>query len=112
MLTRHVHPQAARITLMPLLVAHLAPLRREPDDILGAAAVYALTLKERSPAKHGVFAAQMYQPLYIGEKGLLLAADIPMQPAQLVVLTVDVVVALLAAAEGIARRQHRHALGE
>ena len=49
-----------------------------------------------------------------GELGehVVLAGVVPVDPAQLVVLAVDVVVALLGAAQLVAVRDHRHALGQ
>ena len=44
------------------------------------------------------------------EQAALVGVQVPVEPADLIVLTVGVVVAVLAAAHFVAAKQHRHAL--
>ena len=69
-------------------------------------------LEETLPAEDRVIAAQLDEPG--GELGKLLVGlnCVPVDPGQLVVLAVDVVVSLLGAAPLVAVGDHRYALGQ
>ena len=69
-------------------------------------------LEEPLPAEHRMRGAQRGQPgRELGEH-LVVAGVVPVDPADLVVLGVDVVVAALGAAQLVAVGDHRHALGQ
>ena len=55
---------------------------------------------------------QLRQLLDEGDEGTPLVLDLPVQPADVAVLAIGVVVALLGAAELVARQQHRRALAQ
>ena len=87
---------------------------REPLDLaqVGLAAAHGRAVEEAPAAHDGVVAAQMDELAGELQEGLLLVVQVPVDPRQLVVLAVRVVVALLRAAEFVAVGDHRHALGE
>src|SRR5260370_33139609 len=92
----------------PVLVGHHLSARLEPTDIHSAANRTAL--EPATPAKHGVVASQPDQPARHLQQ---LPVDlIPVDPRQLVVLAVSVVVARLRPAELVTHEQHRHARRE
>ena len=97
---------APRIPRLPVLLAHLLAVEPEPGEVLDAADLAAL---EPAPApEDGVLAAQVGD---LPAPRLELLVDVlPVEPRDLVVLAVGVVVALLGAAELVAAEQHRHAL--
>src|SRR5260370_17662808 len=92
----------------PVLVGHHLSARLEPANIHSAA--NPAPLEPPAPAKHGVLASQPDQPARHLQQ---LPVDlIPVDPRQLVVLAVSIVVALLRPAELVTHEQHRHALRE
>ena len=69
--------------------------------------------EEAPPPEHRVLGAQPDERADVVQQlGVVLGADRPVDPGDLVVLAVGVVVALLGAADLVAREQHRHALGQ
>ncbi|GMA31398.1 hypothetical protein GCM10025875_13900 [Litorihabitans aurantiacus] len=106
--------QGPGVAGVPLVLRHGAAGGREPLDVLDL-----LTLgigdpaaEEAAAAEHGVLGAQPDRPLGEVEQRGLVGVEVPVHPRQLVVLAVDVVVALLGAADLVAVGEHRHALGQ
>src|SRR5690606_3810258 len=89
---------------------HLRAVRAQPQEILDARAGYLAPAEEMPAAEHGVLAAQPHHALHERQELALLRAEIPVKPADLVVLAVGVVVAALGAPDLVAAEQHRYAL--
>src|SRR5687768_16117250 len=102
--------ERARIRVMPVARGHLMAERMTPAHILMLAIDPPRALEEGVALQTGRMLAQREQ--LPDERGEPYAARgvIPVDPADLVVLAVGVVVAGLRAAELVARQQHRHAL--
>ena len=66
--------------------------------------------EEAPPLQHRLLVPQLDQPPRELEQRLPPLVEVPVQPGELVVLAVGVVVALLGAADLVAGEQHRHAL--
>src|SRR3569623_2128743 len=98
--------------MVPFLIAHLIAVRLEPGDVFHLTAFDALTLKEAALAKYRLLFAQRDEALRIVQEFPVGVAPLPTQPAELGILAIGVVVALLRAAHLVAREQHRHALGQ
>src|SRR5262245_17101322 len=104
--------QAAREAVRPLVGGHLLPVGPKPGKILDLRALDAPTLKEPPPVEDRVREAQAYEAPRELELLLGGARERPVDPGQLAVLAVGVVVALLGSRALVAREQHGHALGE
>src|SRR5207249_1457315 len=87
---------------------HLLAVWRDPREILDAAD--AASLKIFPPPKNRLRQPEVNQLLYKFKQSLLFVGEVPVDPAQLVVLTVRIVVALLRPAHLVAVANHRHAL--
>src|SRR5690606_4073112 len=96
----------------PLVVGHLVAGGAEPGDILDAELLVVFADQEALPAQDGIGPAQGDQAAGEGQQLGAVFIQVPVDPAQLVILAVDVVVTLLGAAELIAGEQHGRALGE
>src|SRR5262249_14301903 len=106
---RQEYAEAARETILPLLVRHLRAARLEPDNVADRIAANRAVLEETAPPEDAMSATQADQ--LAGEPQQLIAIlGLPVEPRELVVLAVGVVVATLAVTALIAREQHRHAL--
>src|SRR5689334_9165490 len=92
------HAQAAYARLAPLLVAHLVAVRAIPLDIKDLAALDTAALEKLAAVQGGVVVANLDQPARPFEQLALGLAAPPVDPAQLVILAVAVVVAVLGAA--------------
>ena len=69
-------------------------------------------VKEGRAAEHRMLGAEPEQPPREGEEHPRALVDLPVEPGDLVVLAVRVVVAALGVPELVAGEEHRHALGE
>src|SRR5690606_26713103 len=81
-------------------------------DILDAQFLVVFTDQEALPAQDGIGPAQGDQAAGEGQQPGAVLIQVPVDPTQLVVLAINVVVTLLGAAEFIAGEQHGGALGE
>lgn len=95
----------------PVLVGHLGAVGGEPGDVAQpvlAAPSHRLAGEEPAPAEHRVLGAQRRH--HPGEGQQVHVRVGPVDPGELVVLAVAVVVAVLGAAQLVAVTDHRHAL--
>ena len=106
---RHVS-QKARVRQIPIGFRHLGGLRRQPFHVVGA--VRLLAVQPAARPQLGKVAAQPGE--FANERGeIVFAAGLrPVHPADLVILAIGVIVAVLAVADLVARQQQRHALRE
>src|SRR5262249_35112786 len=98
-------------TRTPVLVGHLGALGGEPRDVGQAvlpAATYRLAIEEPAPAEHRMIRTQCRH--HTGELQQAAVGGGPVDPGELVVLAVAVIVAVLRAAQLVAVTDHRHAL--
>ena len=104
----------ARTRLVPFLLRHVRARRREPLDLAerGLAAALCGSLQETSAAHHRVIAAQVNEVAGETQEVVVVLIQIPVDPRELVVLAVRVVVASLGAAQLVSVGDHRHTLGE
>ena len=107
------HPHGAAESGLPVLRLHERAVRLQPRDVGNALAgghAHRPAVEEAPAPEGGVVAAQPGQGG--GELHQRLIHVVPVDPGDLVVLRVSVVVALLRAAQLVAVQQHRHALAE
>src|SRR5216683_6519006 len=95
---------------LPVLLAHLCRLGREPGDVLHPGPVQRAALEPAPPGEDAVLAAQRDQVAGEVEQGLV--EVLPVEPGKLVVLAVGVVVALLRAPDLVPAADHRDPLRE
>ena len=104
-------PMRARVRVVPVARVHLVAERMTPAHVLVLAIDLARALQEGVASQARRMLAQREQlPDERGEPDCGASARLPVDPADLVVLAVRIVVAALRAAELVARLQHRHAL--
>jgi hypothetical protein len=104
---------ARSLAVVPVLRGHLGPGGGEPAHVLDAELGVEGAGEEAPPAQHRQGLAQDQQALgELGEVPLVLADRLPVDPGDLVVLAIGVVVALLGAGELVAGEQHRRAAGQ
>src|SRR5688572_24060883 len=106
------HAEAVRGAVGPVALLHLGAGGVDPGDVLDAELLVEDAGKEAPVAQDGVLHAQPDQLPDVGDHALLAVAVVPVDPGDLVILAVGVVVALLRAAELVACEQHRRALRE
>src|SRR6185503_14407059 len=87
--------ETAREAVRPLLVGHLLPVGAEPGEVLDLRALDAAALEEAPPVEDGMGQAEANQPSRELELRLGRTGQRPVDPGQVVVLAVGVVVALL-----------------
>src|ERR1700722_19308884 len=97
---------------MPFVFAHLVASWVEPQNILYIRALDRPALKKMPATKNGMALAQIYHALNECQKIAVLRLQIPLQPANFVVLTVGVIVSVLRMAHSISGIHHGHTLGE
>src|SRR5207247_7141702 len=95
---------------VPGFVGHLAAVGRQPHQILDAAD--AAALKVLSPPKNRLREPKPDEPPDEFEQVVVLVEETPVDPGQLVILAVRVVVPTLAAPELVPMADHRAALRE
>src|SRR5258708_2158955 len=113
-LTVEEETDGAGKAVLPVLVRHDLPVGAEPADVSGIGAVQRTAHEPASTLEDGMLVAEVDDP---GEEGqqltvLLIAGVLPVEPGELIVLAVGVVVASLRAADLVAAVDHRHADGE
>jgi hypothetical protein len=101
---------AADQAVRPLLVVHLQAIRAVPLDVLDLVAPDGPSLEEGAAMEDRVLLAQRDQPLGEAEQLALVPIEIPVEPADRVILAVGVVVPALGAPPLVAGDEHRHAL--
>ena len=102
--------QASGIALIPIVLRHLLAVGSKPGQILDLRPVNAATLEELPSMKDRVFLAKLDEEPCEIEQLLIQLGPVPIEPADLIVLTVAVVVALLGPPDLITHAMHRHAL--
>ena len=104
--------KAFRLPVAPLLRPHDKSLRIEPGRVADAEFFVPFAGEESGTPQHGVTLSQLGQALHeLDQLGAVLV-PIPVDPADLVVLAVGVVVAALRSPELVAGGEHRRALRE
>src|SRR4029079_18207367 len=88
-------PGRERAATRPVGLAHSPPVGPEPPDVRGPGAAVLLSGEKGRPPKHGMLGAEPQQPPGELEEAFRALAELPVDPRQLVVLAVGVVVALL-----------------
>src|SRR5690242_20161941 len=104
------YAEATDIPLFPILFGHLLAVRTEPGEVLDVRAVYTAALKELPASKDRMSRPEHDQSAGEGEKRLLSIREVPIEPADIIVLTVGVVISLLRTADFVASADHRDAL--
>src|SRR5207248_4834733 len=94
-----------------IVLGHFVATGIEPHHVFDLASANAPALEEFGTPKNRMLVPELNQPPdKLGECLLLLVSFLPIKPADLVVLAIGVVVAVLGPAEFVATEQHRHAL--
>jgi hypothetical protein len=106
---RDQHPQETVLRIRPIRVGHLRAVRPDPHHVLLATAVEH-PAEERAPPQHGIRPEDLQR--LPGEPQHVQVSAFPVEPAELVVLAVGVVVPLLRAPDLVAAEEHPYALGE
>src|SRR5689334_2879583 len=104
------HAERTRVLVVPVACVHLVTERMPPADVLVLAIDLARALEEGVASQARRVFAQREQLSDERSEPDTALGEVPVDPADLIVLAVGVVVALLRAAELVARLQHRHAL--
>jgi hypothetical protein len=112
LVAREADCEAADVMHVPGLVRHLLSGGLKPRDVLHAGAANRPALEELPPLKNGLCLPDPDGALHEIEERLLLRGEIPVEPRQVVVLAVRVVVSVLGVAEFVACKDHGHALRE
>ncbi len=99
------HAQRFRETCAPILVGHLLSVGTKPRQIVYVAAANRFSLEPFAPEKYRMLLSELDD--LASELELLAIYRVPIQPRNLIVLAVRVVVALLGPAEFVAGEQHR-----
>ncbi|KAF1030541.1 MAG: hypothetical protein GAK37_01254 [Pseudomonas sp.] len=106
------HAQAAAVAVLPLLGGHLVAVRRKPRHVLDPD-VFVVVAHQKTPAPQDrIRQAQLDQAFDEREQRLAIIVQVPVDPADLAVLAVRVVVAVLGAGEFISGHHHRRTLGQ
>src|SRR5262245_23240417 len=69
-------------------------------------------LEEFAALKHGLSAPEMDQRAHAFIPRLLLLGELPIEPGQLVILAISIVITLLTMANLVTGKEHRHTLGQ
>ena len=96
------HAEAERKAGVPVFLGHLGAIDVEPHDILHAGAADAPALEKFRPAEDRVLAPELDQPRGKLAQLLLPLRELPVEPGDLVILAVGIVIAVLRAAKLIA----------
>src|SRR6185437_15981586 len=104
--------KAAGVAVLPTLLGHLGPGRIEPGDVADAELLVEIAGQVTAAAEYRVPMPKLGELFDEGDQRLAALADVPVDPADLVVLAISVVVAALGAGELVASEQHRRALAE
>src|SRR5207244_7678981 len=96
------HPETPDNGRIPLLIAHFIAAWIEPHHIYDVTAAHPSAPKEFRTPKDGMGAAKLDQLSCKLEKLILFFVALPIEPADLVVLAIGVIVPLLGSAELIA----------
>src|SRR3954451_20063278 len=104
------HPNATNKSRGPFFVAHLAPARIEPHHVANLRTSYSPTLKKLRPTKHRMCMTKTDQLSRELQKLILLFVARPIEPTDLVVLTIRIVIAVLRPSPLVSTTEHRDAL--
>src|SRR5215211_3880350 len=97
---------------VPFCVSHLVTVCTDPRDVLYIRTTNLAAAEETSPAQARMFAAQCDDATGELKEMLMLRVEVPVVPADFIILAICVVVAALRASNLIAATQHRYALRE
>ena len=104
--------EAFRLRVAPLLRPHHETVWVEPSRVANADSFVPFPGEETRASEHGVIPTQLGQALHeLAQLGAVLV-PIPIDPTDLVVLTIGVVVSVLRSPEFVAGGEHRRALRE
>jgi hypothetical protein len=93
--TDQMNAQATRMGCLPRVVGHLSAARRQPCGFRCALAAQRFPMEKATAMKYGLIVIKSDHMANEVEQFLLFGPHFPVQPTQLVVLTVRVVVATL-----------------
>ena len=94
----------------PVVLGHLPAVRAEPGQVLDLRAANLPAKEKLASAQGRVVVKQLDQIASVGQQIALLAIELPIKPARLVVLAIGVVVAVLGPPDLVAAADHRDAL--
>ena len=110
-LSAEEEPQAAAFGVVPVVVDEFPPPRRQPGNVLDVRAGNAATVEKAVAVENDMFRAKPDEaPHELPERQAVLVDALPVDPADLIVLAIGIVVAVLGASEFIPRDQHGDAL--
>ena len=109
---RKKYSQAACGFLLPLFVSHFLAVRMQPKNVLDVRALDRSSLKEIPAVKNGMVFSQSNQAPDKAEQFGIGGFRIPIDPTDLIVLAICVVVSQLRVANSIPGQQHRNPLRE
>src|SRR5579885_84499 len=104
------HAQAADEGRSPLLLAHLVAAGIEPHHVANLRAGDAASLEKFRPPENRVRPAELDQVSGKLQELVLPVVAVPVEPTERVVLTINIVVAILRASPFVAAAEHGHAL--
>src|SRR6266542_931320 len=106
------HSNTANKRRRPFFLAHLGAAGIKPHHISNLRSAYPATAEKFWAAKYRVRLAKPNQPSRELQKLVLLFVACPIEPADLVVLAISIVIALLRSSPLVSAGKHRHASGK
>src|SRR5690606_16775891 len=103
---------ALDVRIVPGLIAHLLAAGLEEGDVFNPRAANGPADEELAALEHRLAIPDMHAAAHELEERLLALIQVPVEPCQLVVLAVGIVVAMLGVRQLIAAEEHGHALAE
>src|SRR5206468_2445765 len=103
---------AAGERFAPFIIRHFVPVWSQPGNVFDRGTSNRAALKKTAPVETRMSSADCDQALHILDQVAIILLEPPVNPAQLVVLAIRVVVATLCSAELIACQEHRNTLRE
>ncbi len=104
------NPNGLGQAVMPLLLGHLPAIGVEPEDVVHAGTMDRLPLEPFAPTQHRMFVAERHQLAHEFQQRRVFLWQIPVQPGDLVILTIGIIVPMLGTAHFVAGQQHGNAL--
>jgi hypothetical protein len=106
------HPKAAGISGMPRVFRHVLARGVKPWDILDPLAINRTAQEKLAALKDRLGAPDLQHGAHKVAEGLLLIGQRPMEPRELIILAIRIIVAALRAPHLVTGQQHGDALGE
>src|SRR5712671_4966007 len=102
-LSSEKHSQAASGRITPFVLSHLIATEIEPEHVFYVCALDGTPLKKTPAPEYRMPLAKSHHPLDKGQQVTICRLQIPIQPTDLIVLAIGIVVSLLGMTDRISR---------